>query len=712
MTDSDKHQCSILERARKRMRDEEDKPFDVQKKPLALSLDEEPCPDNKSHYKRLKTDSGASLDPNGEERKFCLESRAILERSSTEFIDLTQEDGSHAGITDSPPKSFARSRSHIIGGYQEFPRRGSTRKSPFSNASTTSPIKQRESQSSYRLHKKRTSGNSSEDKTATNDLFTGRTAVFLECNICPLRLKALKARWEEKGGFCSDVLTDKVTVLIAEIPLQHVVSALGISVLPQSAVVVRPDWISQSIIANRLLDTSPFIVPEAEVEKSHDSDHTSDATEIVETDEEEQPNSLQSNTSPALLLDRIMQNMKDGLDDQEEDETETWEVESCPKDEEVWEIASAGSSDDESKIDVKAKSPVDFPRKKIRNQDRFLCMQKNGRALLDANNQNSHLTDLLEVVMRRHEAEGEHFRVLSYRKAIQTLKRHPSRIESGAEAKRIFGIGGKIADKIDEILKTGRLRKAEVVPEMLPVLALFQGVHGCGIQVARRWYAQGCRTLDDVRKKVQLTHDQKLGLEYYHDLQEKMPRSETEAIGSIVQAECKMIDPNFQCTILGSYRRGRPMCGDVDILVTHPDNMSHRTILGPLVHRLRSTQLIIGEFHSRSAMNKYDNATSWMGICRLPGAPKCRRLDIWVTPFQEVGAALLHYTGNDIFNRSMRKLAGLQGMRLSQHGLFANVMRGKGGAKVTEGRRIAGSTEEEIFKALGVPYRPPEERDC
>ncbi|TPX58650.1 DNA-directed DNA polymerase [Spizellomyces sp. 'palustris'] len=705
MTDSDKHRCSIPERARKRMWNED---VGVQKKPSALSLEEEPSTDNKSHYKRLKTSSGASSVPNGKEHKFRLGFGVVLARSSTEVIDLTQVD---AGINDSPPKRFARSRSHIIGGYQEFPRRGSIRKSPFSNASTTSPSKQREPQSSYILHKKKTTGNPSEDKTATNDLFTGRAAFFLECNICPLRLKALKARWVEKGGFCSDVLTDKVTILIAEVPLQQVVSALGILVLPQSAIVVRPDWISQSIIANRLLDTSPFIVPEAKVERSHDSDHTSDATEIVETDDEEQPNSLQSNTSPALLLDRIMQNMKDGVDGQEEDETETWEVESYPKDE-VWEIASAGSSGDESTIDIKAKAPADFPRKKIRNQDRFLCMQKNGRAVLDANNQNSHLTDLLEVVMRRHEAEGEHFRVLSYRKAIQTLKRHPRRIQSGADAKRIFGIGGKIADKIDEILKTGRLRKAEVVPEMLSVLALFQGVHGCGIQVARRWYAQGCRTLDDVREKVQLTHDQKLGLEYYHGLQEKMPRSEAEAIGSIVQAECKMIDPKFQCTILGSYRRGRPMCGDVDILVTHPDNMSHRTILGPLVHRLRSAQLVIAEFHSRSAMNKYDSATSWMGICRLPGAPKCRRLDIWVTPFQEVGAALLHYTGNDIFNRSMRKLASLQGMRLSQHGLFANVMRGKGGTKVTEGKRIAGSTEEEIFTALGVPYRPPEERDC
>lgn len=181
-------------------------------------------------------------------------------------------------------------------------------------------------------------------------------------------------------------------------------------------------------------------------------------------------------------------------------------------------------------------------------------MQKSGRANIDSNNKNSHVTDLLEKMLERYEAEGDQWRVLSYRKAIQTLKRHSTRIESGEQAREIHGIGGKIADKvgfrimvlcneqgsirllqIEEIISTGRLRKVEHVPEQLSVLAMFQKIHGigssivllnreiyeanimsgCGINIARKWYAQGFRTLEDLKTKAQLSHDQQVGLKYY-----------------------------------------------------------------------------------------------------------------------------------------------------------------------------------------------------
>ncbi len=76
-----------------------------------------------------------------------------------------------------------------------------------------------------------------------------------------------------------------------------------------------------------------------------------------------------------------------------------------------------------------------------------------------------------------------------------------------------------------------------------------------------------------------------------------------------------------------------------------------------------------------------------------------------MVPYNEMGAALLSYTGNDIFNRSMRLLARKKKMCLNQHGLYMNVSRGRGGVKYTEGKLIAQRTEEEIFEALGVPWR-------
>jgi DNA polymerase IV len=77
-----------------------------------------------------------------------------------------------------------------------------------------------------------------------------------------------------------------------------------------------------------------------------------------------------------------------------------------------------------------------------------------------------------------------------------------------------------------------------------------------------------------------------------------------------------------------------------------------------------------------------------------------------------MGAALLYFTGNDIFNRSIRLLARKKGMRLNQHGLFKNVMRGKAMVKMNEGELVESKSEKKIFECLGVPWRPPEHRNC
>lgn len=79
-------------------------------------------------------------------------------------------------------------------------------------------------------------------------------------------------------------------------------------------------------------------------------------------------------------------------------------------------------------------------------------------------------------------------------------------------------------------------------------------------------------------------------------------------------------------------------------------------------------------------------------------------------PETEFGAALIYFTGDDIFNRSIRLLASKKHMRLNQRGLYKDVMRGPGRMKVSEGTLVEGADEKKIFAALGVPWRPPEQR--
>ena len=51
------------------------------------------------------------------------------------------------------------------------------------------------------------------------------------------------------------------------------------------------------------------------------------------------------------------------------------------------------------------------------------------------------------------------------------------------------------------------------------------------------------------------------------------------------------INPGLICMACGSYRRGRADCGDVDVLITHPDGKSHRGIFSPLLNALRESGL-------------------------------------------------------------------------------------------------------------------------
>lgn len=79
-----------------------------------------------------------------------------------------------------------------------------------------------------------------------------------------------------------------------------------------------------------------------------------------------------------------------------------------------------------------------------------------------------------------------------------------------------------------------------------------------------------------------------------------------------------------------------------------------------------------------------------------------RRLDLLFVPWDEFGATLIYFTGNDIFNRGIRLLASKKGMWLNQHCLYKDVMRGRQWERIIEGTLVEGQREEKIFEILGV----------
>ncbi|KAI1236260.1 DNA polymerase lambda [Lamprotornis superbus] len=324
-------------------------------------------------------------------------------------------------------------------------------------------------------------------------------------------------------------------------------------------------------------------------------------------------------------------------------------------------------------------------------------------------NHNQCITEKLEVLAKAYSVQGDKWRALGYSKAINALKSYHKPVTSYQEACKIPGIGKRMAEKILEILESGHLRKLDHISESVPVLELFSNIWGAGVKTAQMWYQQGFRTLDDIRTKATLTSQQAVGLKHYMDFLERMPREEAAEIEQTVRQAALALKPGLVCVACGSYRRGKATCGDVDVLVTHPDGQSHRGVFSKLLDSLRRSGFLTDDLVSQE-----DNGDQqkYLGVCRLPGpAQRHRRLDIIVVPYREFACALLYFTGSAHFNRSMRALAKTKGMSLSEHALSSAVVRGPGGAKVSAGHTLPTPTERDVFIQLGLPYREPSERD-
>ncbi|NWR67510.1 DPOLL polymerase, partial [Bucorvus abyssinicus] len=201
-------------------------------------------------------------------------------------------------------------------------------------------------------------------------------------------------------------------------------------------------------------------------------------------------------------------------------------------------------------------------------------------------NHNQYITEKLEVLAKAYSVQGDKWRALGYSKAINALKSYHKPVTSYQEACKIPGIGKRMAEKILEILESGHLRKLDHISESVPILELFSNIWGAGVKTAQMWYQQGFRTLDDIRTKATLTNQQAVGLKHYTDFLERMPREEAAEIEQTVRQAALALNPGLVCVACGSYRRGKPTCGDVDVLVTHPDGQSHHGVFSKLLDSL------------------------------------------------------------------------------------------------------------------------------
>ena len=346
-----------------------------------------------------------------------------------------------------------------------------------------------------------------------------------------------------------------------------------------------------------------------------------------------------------------------------------------------------------------------------------------------ASNPNARTIEVLQEMATYYDTTKDHWRTMAYRKAIAQLKKcNAVKVSTAAEAVQIPFIGQRLADKIEEIVWTNKLRRLDntKLDANDETLQKFLKIYGVGFAQATRWIEQGHRSFADLTTKASLTRNQKIGVAHYDDFNTRITRDEMQRHHHYIRDFAAKIDKTLQFTIGGSYRRGSADSGDIDFIITKPEPASLDTI------RTIMTDTIIPRLFDAgylkcglaTSSSRESGGSKWHGACCLPPSPSSptstsepaqqiwRRIEFLFVPPTEIGVALIYFTGNDIFNRSIRLLASKKGMRLNQRGLWKDVMRGPRRSKVNEGTLVEGRDERVIFEKLGVPWREPWERVC
>jgi DNA polymerase beta len=317
------------------------------------------------------------------------------------------------------------------------------------------------------------------------------------------------------------------------------------------------------------------------------------------------------------------------------------------------------------------------------------------------------------------EMKMHQFRLQQIKKILGFIKKLDFEITAGEDLQGIPGIGEGTIRRVNEILETGTLaelkkkysaakqKKIDSIQELTKII-------GIGDKFAKKLVTQHkIMSIDELKKaikknKIAVSDLILLGLKYYGVVEGNIPRKEITATEKYLQKKAKSLDPKLEVMVCGSYRRGKPTSGDIDLLMFHPDMKLIKQVNDPEKYGFQSylenfVDALSVEGFLIDHMTDTDYQTKYMGFCKYNSYP-VRRIDIRFMPYNSLGAAMLYFTGPYELNTEMRNKAKKRDMLLNEYGLY----------KVDEdGNRtlVKTKTEEDIFKALGMEYLTPEERE-
>ena len=287
---------------------------------------------------------------------------------------------------------------------------------------------------------------------------------------------------------------------------------------------------------------------------------------------------------------------------------------------------------------------------------------------------------------------GTPYRIRAYQQAVQYLHSHPHPIYTKEDVMNYYSeLGKKTLEKMVEIVETGTLELYEEIQkiEWFHQRREFLSIIGFGPSKVDEIMKRGIRTIEELKKdkSIRLTDLQKKGLEYAGKLEMKIPR---KVIEEIVGKMEKIVEKDVRIFKAGSYRTGKLMTGDIDVLFSSEKWETMKDVENHSSEILKEIGTPFDPF--------YQSNVHAMGVYLYK--KKYYQMDIRMVPWRNVETYLLYFGSGVHFSRLLRGHAKRKGYRLTEWGLIDERTQ----------KRVELYTEREIMNFLGVMYVPPEQR--
>jgi DNA polymerase (family 10) len=320
-------------------------------------------------------------------------------------------------------------------------------------------------------------------------------------------------------------------------------------------------------------------------------------------------------------------------------------------------------------------------------------------------NINKDLANIFKKMAAIYEFLDDRFRAMAYQRAAHIIEDLPDDVRNYIVTGKLYtirGIGPSIASKIEEYVQTGKIQKYEELKKKVPedFIELID-LPGFGPKTLKRIYEElGISTKEELVKALKDGRIEQLegfgpkkvenmlkGLQMYEISKRRILLWEALQISRyLVDKLKKGLKEIHKIEVVGSTRRRKETIGDLDILVT-ADDKDRLKIMDFFTSLEEVSEVLVKGPKKSSVIMKFEG--------------KERQVDLRIFKDEEWGAALQYFTGSKQHNIHLREIAKEKGLKINEYGVF----------KVETEERIAGDTEESVYKSVGMDWIPPELRE-